>query len=308
MDEISYVGLIAIAYEMTWRGITCSQYGISILSDPSHVFMITYLCCVIVIMLDLKRMSLFQSEGMRSLLGNLHAMDSLIMTLLGIGIYFERLEIVWIAMILMSKLFLLSFITRMITGRASPTRFAAVLQTSRAYLHHIGSFIFISGSNDMIILTTIWRFISMSGHSLVYFRDKNLQVEDYRKSQSYQQSVRIVSIGRQLALLMVLLSTIYSSSIRRSFAVSSMGHLSYMVVRLGAVYQLGGTFLSEHDKEEWKKHSQRKKIDLLLRVPSYSWLLFEICLLLFACCYCIFLRFTYEPILNPNNSNKCEFI
>lgn len=91
-------------------------------------------------------------------------------------------------------------------------------------------------------------------------------------------------------------------------AVSSVGHLSYMVVRLGPVYQLGGTFLSEHNKEEWKKHSNTKKIDLLLRVPAYSWLLFEIVLLLFACCYCVFLRFTYLPILNPNNIDKCEFI
>ena len=87
-----------------------------------------------------------------------------------------------------------------------------------------------------------------------------------------------------------------------------MGHLSYMVVRLGPVYQLGGTFLSEHDKEEWKKHSHTKKVNLLLRVPSYSWLLFEIVLLLLACCYCVVLRFAYEPILNPTNPNKCEFI
>ena len=217
MDEISYVGLVAITSELTWRGWHCSQHGLSIFSDPSHVFVITYLLCFIVILLDLKQMSFFQTEGMRSLLGNLHAMDCLIVILLGMGIYFERLEIVWLAMILLSKLFLLSFITRMITGRASPTHFAAILQTSRAYLHHIGSFIFISGSSEMVILTTLWRFVSMSGHSLVYFRDRNLPVEDYRKSPSYMRNVSIVAVGRQVALFIMLFSTIYFPSIRRSF-------------------------------------------------------------------------------------------
>lgn len=236
MDEISYVGLVAITSELTWRGWHCSQRAISIFTDPSHVFVITYLLCVVVILLDLKGMSIFQSDWMRGLLGNLHAMDCIIVILLGIGIYIERLEIVWLAMILLSKLFLLSFITRMITGRASPNVFAAILQTSRAYLHHIGSFIFISGSSNMIILTTIWRFLSMSGHSLVFFRDKSLQVEDYRKSPSYMRNVNIVAICRQVALITALLSTIYSPSIRRAFGKCSHVYLSVILFTYTLIY------------------------------------------------------------------------
>jgi hypothetical protein len=44
-------------------------------------------------------------------------------------------------------------------------------QTTKTYLHHLANFLFLSGYNE-IIITSIWRAISMSGHSLKLLRGK----------------------------------------------------------------------------------------------------------------------------------------
>jgi hypothetical protein len=179
--------------------------------------------------LDLKSLAFFQSLTTRNILSTLHAMDGLIAVLLGFSIYLERMDLLLLSMIMSTKLFLLSFVTRMVTGRPSKTKLDAIMQTSRAYLHHVGSFIFLA-SPEVIILTTIWRSLSMTGHALIAFRDKNHKPEDFRKSSSYEFYVTLVAYIRQIILSFVLLCCFYSPLIRRGFGKSNNRCISILKI------------------------------------------------------------------------------
>jgi hypothetical protein len=147
----------------------------------------------------------------------LHALDGVSALLLGIGIYFRRNDIFTLALLLLIKFGMLTFVSRMITGQEFKTPLASILQTSKAFMHHLGSFIFVFEPLDLVIMTTLWRFIGMMGHALVAFRNKSLKVEEYKKQDNYQLYNTIFSILRQVALVCVLCACFYSSHIRRGF-------------------------------------------------------------------------------------------
>jgi hypothetical protein len=68
-----------------------------------------------------------------------------------------------------------------------------------------------------------------------------------------------------------------------------MGHISYLVVRMGPVFRLGSLYIPEDEKHEWKNYSDMKKIRLLIS-GQYPWLSVELIIHMIATTYFIYLR------------------
>lgn len=218
MDEISYIAFGGILLETLWRTSKCNLTILDYTNSSNILlpFAIAYILCLIVAFFDFKNMKIFQSDYTRKILSMLHACDGLIAVFMGIAMYIKRIDLLYLSLLLSTKLFLLSFVTRMVTGRASKSTLDAILNTSRAYFHHVGSFLFLADPS-VIILTTIWRGLSMTGHALIAFKDKSLKPEEFRKSSSYDYYVNLVANIRQWTLVTVLIACFLTPTIRRGF-------------------------------------------------------------------------------------------
>lgn len=123
----------------------------------------------------------------------------------------------------------------MVTGEHSISRLDACLQTTKVYLHHIGSFLFLSYNyKEVIILTSVWRFISMSSHALAAFRTRYDQNPDLYTTYQW-----VLSYLRQLFVIIIIMLCIIYPPIRRGFGLSASGHVAYLLVRTGPVFRLG---------------------------------------------------------------------
>jgi len=216
MENIASIGLTGIFFESYWRSSQCSLVYNDGQYHPFLAFAICYLLCLIVALLDFKNLSFFRSPAIRNLLSILHSMDGIITIFIAISLYLKRLDCLVISLILSTKCFLLSFVARVVTGKVANTTTEKFMQITRVYLHHVGSFIFIY-SDSTIILTAIWRFISMTGHALVSFRTKELKIEDFRLSERYRFNVMFVGFLRQIILIVVLIGCFVFPDIRRGF-------------------------------------------------------------------------------------------
>lgn len=216
MDELSVLAMAAIIIEMSWRVRFC---GIDVYSliyhslNPSTFLIISYIICIIVAILDLKHVTSLQSMPVRNMLSFLHSIDSLTAATLGIGIYCQREDLCLLSIAATTKLGLLSFVTRMITGKQSKTKLDAVLETTRAYLHHVGSFLFLN-SNKFSLLIGSWRCLTLLGHALVASKIKSENPSD---KQAYEFKIQMIAYLRQFLLFLMIVSCMVSPYLRRGF-------------------------------------------------------------------------------------------
>ena len=223
MDELSVVGMVAIICEMTWRMSVCDKMYITIF-EPYSVFISTYLLCILVALFDLKHIKFFQSTRIRQILSFLHAIDPITAATLGIGLYFKRIDITFLSVVASTKIGLLSFVTRMITGKACKTKMDSVLETTRAYLHHVGSFLFLN-SNELALITAIWRCLTLLGHALVASKIKS---DNPTLTANYESRIRFIAYLRQFLLFSVLLTCFLIPHIRREFGKLFYTYLHYL--------------------------------------------------------------------------------
>ena len=88
---------------------------------------------------------------------------------MGLGLYYGNSILFLIGLICMVKGGLLYLLSRMVTGQAAHNKYEMLIQTTKTYLHHVGSFMFLSNPT-VTIITTVWRFISMNGHAILTVR------------------------------------------------------------------------------------------------------------------------------------------
>ena len=88
---------------------------------------------------------------------------------IGLGLYYGNDILFLIGVIFMVKCGLLYLLSRMVTGQAAHNKYQMLIQTTKTYLHHVGSFLFLTNPT-VTILTTIWRCISMNGHAILTAR------------------------------------------------------------------------------------------------------------------------------------------
>jgi hypothetical protein len=273
----------------------------------------------------------------------LHAFDGVIALLIGLGFYFESNLLVTIGVIGITKFFLLYLLSRMVTGKKSHNRWSMILQTTKTFLHHTASFFFVSNRNA-ILLTSVWRFVSMNGHAAMTFRSKLTEKQ-------YNSLMWKITHARNTVLLFVLLTCFARGDVRRGFgdfffsyffivvfflvllfsffiqyvdalliyilflfnflfllctASSAIGHFSYMIVRLGPVYKLGSLYLiSDEEKQKWQKISDFERLKILCsREGNFLFFGIEVGLLLFACVYFLLLRLSTVLVIVPSLDNS----
>lgn len=130
--------------------------------------------------------------------------------------------------------------------------------TLKSYIHHTASFLFLDSSfKEVIVITTVWRAISMSGHSAQALHFNNI----IDKDQLYRFNW-ILSHVRNIAVSVILFLCVLYPRVRTGFGLSAVGHVGYILVRAGPVFRLGSVYVG--DRPLWQGRTDRDRIAVLL--------------------------------------------
>ena len=212
MEETTHLAWILVASESLWRIVHYAEGESKDYNTSLNVlFCLSYVLCIVAVLMDFKDISFFKSDTVRDLISTMHAMDGVNALLIGLGLYYHNIMLTTVGLLLMTKLFLLHLLSRMVTGVKTYDKWSVVVQTTKTFLHHIGSFLFIASTDyNVIVITTIWRFISMNGHAAMTLRKRI-------SAQTYDRLMWAVAHLRNLALATVLFLCVTYPSIRSGF-------------------------------------------------------------------------------------------
>ena len=213
MEGATHVAWVSVFLETIWRVKKCGEihgYSPSVDSfSPGSIYTVAYVLCIVAVFLDLKRYEFFKRKALRDFLSFLHAIDGIIALALSLAFYFRSRTLLYIGVLAITKCFLLHLLSRMVTGQAAFGTMAISLQTTKTFLHHTGSFLFL-GDDLTALITGCWRFISMNGHAAMTLRDK-------LDTQAYDRIMWAITHARNLILTFVLLTCCLNPTIRRGF-------------------------------------------------------------------------------------------
>lgn len=216
MEEATHLACLVVVFESITRHAAYANEGADAYdTGRCSLFFAAYFLCIGAILLNLKDIAFFQSSLVKWIIKLLHALDGVNALLIGAGMYYQNLLLLALGLVFMTKAFLLYLLSRMVTGIKTYSTASMVLQTTKTFLHHIGSFMFIaSADRSVILITTMWRFISMNGHAAMTLRG-------HISPLLYDRIMWIVCHLRNAALLIVLALCILYTDIRRGFGKSS---------------------------------------------------------------------------------------
>lgn len=267
--EIAHVSHQATIGTQEIDGVMNREFWI----EGGYILLISYVLCLLTQLFGFKNVkSITTSPVFRSTLSFLHGLDGLAAMVIGTSIYFKSKTGLWIGSIMITKVFLIHLLNRLILAKKSDLgMFAECTQTTKSFLHHVSSFLFISHPAE-IIITTIWRTISMTGHATLVLRGKvsSLTISRINWGLAYMRIFMVV---------LVLYFCLTNDDISGAFGKSAIGHISYMMVRAGPVYKTGSMYLDEKEKEHWISCTDDQKIVYLI-TGKYLILSLELALLL----------------------------
>lgn len=212
MQEATYSAVGAVCLECAWRAAHTNLS--TVLQNQSALqrwalFPIAYTLCIGTIFLNLKKFEFFSSDNIRNVISIAHALDGLVALLLGVGMYFENRIIILVAILFLTKFFLLHFLARMVNGEQTTGTAALCLGTTKAFIHHLGSFFFLVDPTTTLI-TTAWRFISMNGHAVLALRG-------HIDHKIFRELMWFIAHSRNVAIVAILVLCAVYPSIRRGF-------------------------------------------------------------------------------------------
>jgi len=302
-NSTTHIAWALVATEALWRlnhcnplllnvcGRTDSCVPFSILrlaTLPCVVFFITYVMCVLMSSANMKQWTFVKSKAFRDFIDVLLVLDGTTSFAIGMALLFQSNLALTFAVLCSSKFFLLHLLSRMVTGVSGKGRWDASVQCTKAYLHHVGSFLFISDPTS-IAITSIWRGVSMSGHSIpVLKRVLNIP------TRSAENILFVINILRTILIVSVVGICLIFTSARRGFALSGVGHAAYLLSRLGPVFRLGTKyFATEAERDHWRNDlsdlQRMKFLFLEFKAPLFT---LDVSVLFLACAYFLFLRVT----------------
>lgn len=299
MEEATHFATFLVAAEVTWRLSNCSLQQTLQTSgyfQPWLPISVSYVMCIIVIYLDVKNMEFFKSKFLRNIITALHALDGVLALCMGLGLYYRDTLLFVLSILGITKLFLLHLLSRMVTGVKVHDKFSIAVQTTKTFLHHTASFYFIN-NGKVIIVTALWRFVSMNAHAA-------LVLKDYLAPQTYDAIMWLATHARNIAMLVVLLLCVFDDESRSGFAVSGTGHAAYLLVRLGPVFRLGSLYFpSEAEKKAWNEKTDYSRLMELLS-GKHPWFILELGLLSLTTIVMVGLRLTHTSAIDRNS---CSF-
>ena len=316
MNAATYLGITVVVLETIYRTVSCGNVNLLINSqfNPALYYSITYLLCMVVIYLNIKTMPFFKLPLLRNFLSILHAIDGFIALILGLAAYYESNLLLLIGVIGISKIFLLHLLCRMVTGEVAHTHNEVAFQTTKSYIHHVGSFLFLPQNKAVILITALWRFNSMNGHAALTFRHR-------MKFETYELILWKISHIRNFFIVAIITASLIYPDIRRGLgkflcihyyiisaniclAVSAVGHASYLIVRIGPVFRIGSIYLAEgEEKNKWGKSTDSYRLNAILKL-KYPYFTLELGLMLLMIIYLLGLRL----FTNIEMTENCYFV
>lgn len=131
--------------------------------------------------------------------------------------------------------------------------------TLKSFIHHTASFLFLdSNYKEVICITTVWRAISMSGHSAQALHFKKI----IDKGQLFRFNWALSHI-RNVVVCMIFASCVIYPRVRKGFGVSAVGHVGYILVRAGPVFRLGSVYVG--DRPVWQGRTDADRVCVLLK-------------------------------------------
>lgn len=211
MEEATYLASCLVSIESVYRMLNLSSMS-DYEAKLSAIFISSYILSIGMVFLDVKRSQFYSKNEsfIRSVIKVLHGSDSFCALLLGVGLWFHSLTLISTSCLLLTKFFLLHLLSRAVTGVKTTDKLSMCIETTKAYLHHMGNFLFI-GPEDytMILITTIWRFLSLTGHLAMYLSENSVISKNFFFWQ--------LSYCRNAAILIMLFLCQYSNNIRSGF-------------------------------------------------------------------------------------------
>lgn len=211
MEEATYLASCLVSIESVYRMLNLSSMS-DYEAKLSAIFISSYILSIGMVFLDVKSSQFYSKNEsfIRSVIKVLHGSDSFCALLLGVGLWFHNLTLISTSCLLLTKFFLLHLLSRAVTGVKTTDKLSMCIETTKAYLHHMGNFLFI-GPEDytMILITTIWRFLSLTGHLAMYLSENSVISKNFFFWQ--------LSYCRNAAILIMLFLCQYSNNIRSGF-------------------------------------------------------------------------------------------
>lgn len=125
----------------------------------------------------------------------------------------------------------------------------------KSYIHHCSSFLFLD-NQEVIVITTIWRAVSMSGHLAQALQRKKYITADQLYTFNWQ-----LTHARNVIICGILWLCYAYPEIRAGFGRSAVGHVGYMLVRAGPVFRLGSVYVG--DKALWQSFTDSKRLSIM---------------------------------------------
>ena len=255
----------------------------------NHIFILFYvfsICSTVFYVSGLKSPKF--SPKLESYIPLLYLYDSAAAIGLGYSLYYEHRYGVVISMVVLTNFFMLH-ILHSIFSTKSAYLLDELVATTKAYIHHTSNFFFLdSAHKETIIIATIWRAISMSGHTAQALKLTGTITE----KQLYRFNW-VLSHVRNAYIVVILSCCVLSPQVREGFGLSAVGHVGYMLVRAGPVYRLGSVYVGDRPRWQGLTDSQRLAELLQGRHPFMS---IEVGSLLFLVGLFLCWRFTADGV------------
>lgn len=158
-----------------------------------------------------------------------------------------------------------------------------LVATAKSLIHHMASFLFID-SKEIIIITSIWRAISMSGHAA-----QGLQRKKHISDDTLYHFNWLLSHIRNVIIVYIFWRCFTDENIKLAFARSAVGHVGYMLVRAGPVFRLGSVYVG--DRPLWQKRSDLDRIWVMMS-GKHPFITIEVGSLSLLSCLFLYWRYT----------------
>ncbi len=235
MEEATYLAVGLIVLEILWRIYECPNITFEYIQttgfEPFLWWIVAYLLCIGMVLLEVKNLPFFQSKFVRNSIKILHALDGLIALVVGMAYYYENNTLLAIGILCITKFFLLHLLSRMVTGVKAFSKWSVIVQTTKTFIHHTASFYFLAAGlsverlSNTILLTALWRSISMTGHAVLALRAQTADDgwEGFTLTEkTYDRWTWNISHLRNAMIVVVLVSCYYDHHIRRGFGTLSL--------------------------------------------------------------------------------------
>eukprot|EP01038_Epipyxis_sp_PR26KG_P011663 gene11663-15615_t len=201
---------------------------------------------------------IFSNRKVQNFLPYLYIFDSVAALFLSLAIYLENYILFIVSMTFLCNFFLLHILHRVFNAKKPDGMLDELVATTKSYIHHCASFLFLDSNDyEVLLITAIWRAVSMSGHTAQVLGLKKVITTDELNRFNW-----FLSHVRNIIVLIILVLCFIFPKIRNSFGKSAIGHVGYILVRAGPVFRLGSVYVG--DRPLWQSFTDYKRIQTLM--------------------------------------------